>query len=309
MGAMLTTLAQVAFGLGLAGNMLWAAGLMKLVSILPLSKRRKQHVALLLTQAAWRIAILFAPWMRCVGSAQNDEEWKLIQKSMAASDAEAAASKTDPKPLFVLGNHTSFFDTLLFTKVVPATMLMRLRTYMDNHLFKLPILATVCRSCGQFPVHFKSTAEGVFKVDQEKAAEVDKLVNEHLKDGGWLCFFPEGSMNKTPDTLLPFRYGGMKKAIEYDARFLSFVAVGNPDVWPKKAQIGGLPGSVKYGVKCLAPNGVRALLAELRGSKDLSAEDRALEDPALLAKFAQEAMQKQYNDLKASMTGKSIKSE
>ena len=60
------------------------------------------------------------------------------------------------------------------------------RTYMDAHLFNLPVLATICRASagrcvvwvpgavGHFPVYFTSAKNGVFAVDKEKNDEVDK---------------------------------------------------------------------------------------------------------------------------------------
>jgi len=36
-------------------------------------------------------------------------------------------------------------------------------------------------------------------------------------------------------------------ALQNDAILYQFVTTGCPVVWPKKAQVGGFPGSVRYG--------------------------------------------------------------
>jgi hypothetical protein len=35
-------------------------------------------------------------------------------------------------------------------------------------------------------------------------------------------------------------------------------------MWPKKAQVGGFPAKIRYGMRALAPQGTRSLLAKLR---------------------------------------------
>lgn len=276
---------------------------MKLLSFLPMEKKKYQGICLTMIQLAWRLATLAAPWMQCTEDEATAAQWEVIQQKMAQVDQEAAKGEGKQQPLMILGNHACFFDTLLSAQVFPTSVLWRCRTYMDNALFKLPILGTICRSIGHFPVYFKSTEDGVFKVDKEKNDAVDIQVNQHLDTGGWLCFFPEGQMNKDPDKLMAFRFGGMKKALDTDSRLIMFVSVGNTTVWPKKSKIGGLPGKVRYAVRVLAPDGAKAFVAELRKRTDLDEEDKAMEDHVLLAKHAQIRMQAQYDKLKADLNG------
>eukprot|EP00440_Ansanella_granifera_P032663 gb/GFBE01035435.1/.p1 GENE.gb/GFBE01035435.1/~~gb/GFBE01035435.1/.p1 ORF type:complete len:312 (+),score=57.57 gb/GFBE01035435.1/:1-936(+) len=302
MGAMLGVLGQCAYGALMLVNMLWAAAGMKILTLLPLAKKTSQGLCLTLTQISWSIALWCAPWMRCTEDPDTASEWKNIQKKMAEVDAQVAAGKGARRPLMVLGNHTSFFDTVLSVTTFPNSVLTRCRTYMDHNLFKLPILSTFCHCIGHFPVYFMSTEDGVFKVDKEKNAQVDQRVDEHLNSGGWLCFFPEGQVNKNPDTILPFRFGGMKKALDYDACLVSFVSYGNTSVWPKKAQMGGLPGKVRYSLKPVAPDGVKAYIKSLR-EQNLSEEEQKMEDHVLLAKYAHKLMQEQYDGLKEACGG------
>jgi 1-acyl-sn-glycerol-3-phosphate acyltransferase len=229
-----------------------------------LSTRTRQGYCLLCAKAAWSATLFLSPWIRLKPAVDMDAQWKQLMKGLELSDQATSSSR----PTFILGNHTSFLDTMLTVTKMPSSLVQRARTYMAEYLFKLPILSTICHAIGHFPVYFNSSKDGDFGVDREKMAQVDSLVDEHLRAGGVLCFFPEGQMNKNPDQLMPLRYGGLKKALQCDARLWSFVTYGCNSVWPRKAQLGGFPGTVSYSLRPLAPNGCVALLAELRAQAE-----------------------------------------
>lgn len=294
---MLGTLAHAAFTAALGANMVWLTAVLRLLSFLPLHKERKEGWGLMLAQLAWRMSLLAAPWIRCTSGAGIGKTWTDIQATVASANAEAAKRGEPQKPLMLLSNHTSVFDAMLYTCVVPSSILWKNRAYIDARIVQTPLIGTVCRLVGHFQVPFMSTAEGAFDVDKARAAQVDAQVNKHLDEGGWLCFYPEGQLNKTPTKLLPFRHGGMKKALEYDAIVGFFVTCGNEFTWPKSCLTGGYPGRVSYSAKIIAPDGVRALVKKLRAKPDLPEQDRALEDPALLGKYTQAMMQEQYDEL------------
>uniref|UniRef100_A0A7S2QIB2 Phospholipid/glycerol acyltransferase domain-containing protein n=1 Tax=Zooxanthella nutricula TaxID=1333877 RepID=A0A7S2QIB2_9DINO len=282
-------------------HMLWTTAITKIVSYLPLGLRTRQGIGLVMVQMAWRLALWFSPWISLEATEDFSEQWSLIHSFMAEAHAEAVEKGEPLKPLFVLGNHQSFCDIIFAVVTTPLQAIWRSRTYMDYHLFKLPVLSTICRSVGHFPVYFKTTEPGVFKVDAEKMAEVEKEVDVHLSEGGLLCFYPEGQTNKNPDTLLPFRYGGMKKALDFDARIVNLVFHGNQTVWPLKFQMGGYPCKVRYSIRPFAPQGAKAFveMARAEGVK----EEREMEDHVLLARRAHELMQVQYDAL-AGMASK-----
>ena len=54
---------------------------------------------------------------------------------------------------------------------------------MQNSVFKMPLLGTICKAVGQFPVYFISSEAGKFSVDKERQAKVEDLVMEHLNQG------------------------------------------------------------------------------------------------------------------------------
>lgn len=293
---MATALGQVAravFGVLLLCNMLFTAGFCKLLQVLPLSKAWRQGLALMSTQLGWRIAIFSAPWMSFSAHVENAANWEAFLEDQAADDEKAAQGKARQPP-FIISNHLSFLDTLLSVAVMPARVVWRTRTYMASHLFGLPVLSTICKTIGHYPVTFTKSAYGVFEVDKEKMAIEQAKVDVHLKAGGTLAFFPEGQMNKHPDTLCTFRYGGFKKAIDFDSRLWCMVFYGNQEAWPAKEQLGGFPAHGSYHFKPLAPKGCRALVAELRKSKQIGEEQS---DQQVLAEHAHEAMQAQYDGL------------
>lgn len=103
-------------------------------------------------------------------------------------------------------------------------------------------------------------------------------------------------MNPNPDTILPFRFGGMRKALDFDARIVQLVFRGNQTVWPRKAAVGGLPGVVRYSFLPVAPEGARAFVQRAR--QEHVEEELLMPDHALLAVRTRRLMQEQYDGLK-----------
>lgn len=289
---------RIVFALGIGLNMLWSASVMELSHfawcIGLVTKQHKEGFCLRLAQACWRIAFFFSPWIQLRPASDSDF------RTVCNEISNDMGTDTIPRPLMVLGNHSSFFDVVLFTITMPARMMCRFRTYMDSHLFKTPVLASFCKSIGHFPVPFMSDSDGNFKVNKKQMEVVEQQVNEYLRTGGWLCFYPEGQTNKNPDTLLPFRFGGMKKALELDTRVAFFVSAGTTNVWPRKNLIGGFPGRVIYSMLNVAPQGVRAYVTALR-KEGLPDEERTLPDEQLIALHFRRIMQAEYDKLKTQI--------
>lgn len=96
---------RVCFALTLATLMLaeWlVCRLLMLCSCI--SERTRQGCALVSCQLCWSGALLLAPWVRVTAEPGNDEVWAEIQKQLDSDD---------PRPVFLLGNHTSFMDTFV----------------------------------------------------------------------------------------------------------------------------------------------------------------------------------------------------
>lgn len=185
----------------------------------------------------------------------------------------------------VLMNHTSFWDTFLYTCIVPASLLFRTRSLMKASLSKLPIVGYAFGNTGHFFVYFKSDEEGNFHVDQEKQAPQTKLLEAHLAKGGTLALFPEGAINKTPETLLPFRFGTFATIHQYRLPIFYMVCVGNQDTWPAKAPVGGFPADIRIRI-----GGFPVDFDKVDGKE--------------LSLMVREKMQEEYTDLSNSMKKK-----
>lgn len=96
---------RVCFGLTMAVAMLVNAAICKLLLLCScLPERTRGGMALVTTQCAFALTLFLSPWVWITGEPDKSEMWAEIQKQL---DSE------DPRPVFLLGNHTSFLDTLL----------------------------------------------------------------------------------------------------------------------------------------------------------------------------------------------------
>ena len=279
----------IIFGLMSSVAAMACAGLLLLPASVLSTEHRKSAAALVI-QFFWRAAMLLSPWIR-VCKADGAENRVLVPD--------------ESRPTIVLVNHTSFLDTVFAVTLLPCGTVHRARTYLASYLLKVPLLSTMIRATGHYPVFFKRSEDGDFSVDKERMKDVTREVREHLDQNGVLIFFPEGQINDTPDRLLDFRYGGMQTILDADARVVQLVTCGCHLCWPRSLQVGGYPSTVAYGLEVIAPDGARALIQRLRSdSNDQDAVDPALSDAAILAKFAHKKMQAQYDRLSESLREK-----
>jgi hypothetical protein len=103
--SMVGSVLRVCFGLTLAVFMLvnWlVCRLLLLCSCI--SERTRSGCALVSSQLAFGATLLLSPWIWITAEPGKDEIWAEIQKQLDSDD---------PRPVFLLGNHTSFMDTLL----------------------------------------------------------------------------------------------------------------------------------------------------------------------------------------------------
>jgi len=113
------------------------------------------------------------------------------------------------------------------------------RTLLKASLHKVPFFGGITQMTGHFPVYFISDDIGSFSVDREKMDRVMEEVEIHVKDGGTLCVFPEGQVNKDPVKLQTFRKGSFAIATKYQLPVWGCVIKGCSDIWPR----GGYPGA------------------------------------------------------------------
>lgn len=137
-------------------------------------------------------------------------------------------------------NHVSFFDSLWFLCVVPLRYIANAKTFIKSDLQNLPLFGYALKSAGYFPVYFVSAEASTFTVNKEKQAAVAANVTAFVESGGALDLFPEGAMNRTPETLKDFRLGTFNTILKYRLPLFYIVSYGNHEVW--NTSLKGIPG-------------------------------------------------------------------
>ncbi|CCW59720.1 unnamed protein product [Phytomonas sp. EM1] len=136
--------------------------------------------------------------------------------------------------------HASFFDAVLFLLSAPTNYISHSKTFNKATLWSLPLFGYVIKACGHFPVYFVDESNSSFKVDKQKQVEVGARVEKFLGEGGYLVFFPEGALNRTPEVLKELRLGSFNTIITHKLPLYYAVSYGNHEVWP--ANLKGAPG-------------------------------------------------------------------
>ena len=112
--------------------------------------------------------------------------------------------------ILVCGNHKHIMD-----QCVPILSTKRFLRYMAKKEY----------FDGPYAWFFKWV--GCIPVDRSKKDEDAKAkALEHLKNGGAIGIFPEGTRNKTKDFLLPFKFGAVSMASKTNAKIVPFGVTG-----------------------------------------------------------------------------------
>ena len=123
--------------------------------------------------------------------------------------------------LVLAGNHTKWLDPLLLIAVVPR----KVHFLAKIELFK-GIEGIVVRSMGCIPVN-------------RKIHDKDSLISakEVLKEGEVIGIFPEGTINRTDDIVMPFKIGAVKMSSDTDSFLVPFVITGKYNIIGKSITI------------------------------------------------------------------------
>ncbi|CAM9135120.1 unnamed protein product [Choristocarpus tenellus] len=220
---------QCWFALWLVVCMFWCyVGCYVGYHLLPGSTPTKQMRACYVCHYTFKYLLLFpVPWIQ-VSTPPEEEILRLL----------------DRQRVFLLMNHTSYLDSIIFVGHFPPKVLRRYRTLMKASLFQLPLLGFISQCVGHFPVYFLTPRPEEFGVDKVKQTEVMLQVNSYIENGGCLSMFPEGMVGKVPGELLPFRRGTFTLAHKTDMPVVSLAMNGNYHAWPRKSVIGGFPSMV-----------------------------------------------------------------
>lgn len=135
----------------------------------------------------------------------------------------ALGEENIPKDTAVLyvGNHQSFFDIVLTYVRVP-----RPTGYVSKlEMKKFPLLSNWMSNLHCLFLDRKNIKEGLKTI----LAGVEKV-----KQGISICIFPEGTRNKTPDTLMPFHDGSFKIAEKGNVPVIPMTIVNSVAVFEKQ---------------------------------------------------------------------------
>jgi len=122
----------------------------------------------------------------------------------------------------VCGNHTSPLDILLLI----ATNRRKLHFFSKIELFSSKFKNKFFRAMGCIPVNRKEKNKDAL-AEGYKCLEEDKVI----------AIFPEGTINKTSDIIMPFKYGAVKMALETKKPILPFAIVGKYKVFGRRVKI------------------------------------------------------------------------
>lgn len=125
------------------------------------------------------------------------------------------------KNALLVGNHTSNLDALL---VISSTK-RNIRFLAKQELFK-PVLKKLFLNAGVIPVNRK-----------QKSPLSISLAETALNNNELVCIFPEGTINKTNNTLLPFKYGSVSLASKTSSLLVPFVIKGKYKLFRKSVSI------------------------------------------------------------------------
>ena len=115
------------------------------------------------------------------------------------------------EPVILAGNHTNFLDAIFMLYGPKRIVHMMAEEELFNTKFK--------------NAFFKSM--GCISVDRNvHDKDAKNTAIEVLKNGGLVGIFPEGTVNKTDDIIMPFKYGAVSIANKSDAYIVPFSITG-----------------------------------------------------------------------------------
>lgn len=128
----------------------------------------------------------------------------------------------DSGPIILAGNHTKFMDAAIMIGGPKRVIHMMSK----KELFKGKVKNRFFRSMACIPVDRSIHDENA----KSEAIEI-------LKNGALLGIFPEGTVNKTKEKLLPFKYGAVSFAKKTGALIVPFAITGKYKLFRRSIKI------------------------------------------------------------------------
>lgn len=145
------------------------------------------------------------------------------------------------KSCVIAGNHTKWLDPVMLVGITNR----QIHFLAKDSLFK-GIVGAVVKGMGAIPVN-------------RKIHDKDALINakECLKNNAVIGVFPEGTINRTNDIIMPFKIGAVKMSHDTNSYLVPFVITGKYKLFRKSIKI--------------------EFLKKMKISKDLDKENKKLE--------------------------------
>lgn len=125
-------------------------------------------------------------------------------------------------PIILVGNHTNYFDALF---LISSTK--RCVRFLAKHTLLKGPTKWIFKGMGIIPVN--RTASN----NKEALAKAEKVLNNN----GVVAIFPEGTINRTDDIIMPFKYGAVKLGSITNATLIPFTITGKYRLFKKGLQI------------------------------------------------------------------------
>ena len=123
--------------------------------------------------------------------------------------------------IILAGNHTNYFDCLLVSSTTK-----RVVHYLAKDELVKGILKPVFMGCGIIPVNRKA-----------KDPQAMRSAEAYLEDEKLIGIFPEGTINRTDNIIMPFKFGAVKMANETNTKIVPFAITGKYKPFKKSVKI------------------------------------------------------------------------
>ncbi len=124
-------------------------------------------------------------------------------------------------PILLAGNHTKWLDPVMLVAVVKRQVHFLAKEELFHGITKPIVKGMGCVSVNR-KIHDHHALEGAV---------------DYLNSGLCVGIFPEGTINRTDDLIMPFKIGAVKACSETKAKLVPFVITGKYKLFRKKVKI------------------------------------------------------------------------
>ncbi len=123
--------------------------------------------------------------------------------------------------IILAGNHTNYFDCLLV-----SASTKRVVHYLAKDELVKGALKPIFMGCGIIPVNRRT-----------KDPQAMRAAEAYLEDEKLIGIFPEGTINRTDDIIMPFKFGAVKMAKNTGTKIVPFAITGKYKPFKKGVRI------------------------------------------------------------------------